>query len=316
MVFAQPAFLESINWRDSDNAWAVACAAGGSFRRIAAERLILPRILRRQRLDLLHALSLAAPPSLPCPMIATVHDLGMMAYPQYYPPLRRAYLSWAVQDSTRRARVVIVDSRSVARQVEERLSVPAQKISVIPLGIDPVEVSNRTRRGHVLMLGAGEPRKRADLLAAAYRRATRETGLPELVLAGRSLPQRDETTPHGRIRRRPFLSDADRDELLSTAGLLVSPSLDEGYDLPPHEALARGVPVLLSDIPVHREVFGEDAHYFPAGDAQGLATRLCELYAHGLPPPPPREVVLKWGTRTWRRTAEATAELYRRYYTP
>ncbi len=311
ILFAQAAFLESIHWQDRDHARAVPCASGGSVRRIAAERLHLPGLLRRERLDLVHALSLAAPPSLPCPLAVTVHDLGMLVCPEHYSPVRRRYLAWAARDATRRARAVVADSHTAAAEIHHRLQVAAGRLHVIALGVDPVERPPRARAGHILLFGAGEPRKLADDLAEAYRRATQTMPLPELILVGRHLTTREHMTPHGRIRWLPFLSDEERQESLSTAGLVVSASRDEGYDLPPHEALARGIPVLLSDIAVHREVYGDDAHYAPAGDTAAWAARLTELFAAGMPPGPGQDRVERWRARTWQATAAATAALYR-----
>jgi glycosyltransferase involved in cell wall biosynthesis len=52
---------------------------------------------------------------------------------------------------------------------------------------------------------------------------------------------------------------------------LIAPSRYEGFDLPPLQALAAGLPVIASDIPVHREVLGDAAWYAPAGDDSAFA---------------------------------------------
>jgi len=70
------------------------------------------------------------------------------------------------------------------------------------------------------------------------------------------------------------LDDAELDHAYRHARAVVFPSLAEGYGLPIVEALARGTPVLASDLLVHREVGGGACRYFNPRDAESLATLL------------------------------------------
>ena len=65
--------------------------------------------------------------------------------------------------------------------------------------------------------------------------------------------------------------------LYSGAAAVVLPSLAEGFGLPAVEAVACGTPVVLSDIPAHRETLGDEALFFPARDAAALAERIEQL---------------------------------------
>jgi glycosyltransferase involved in cell wall biosynthesis len=82
----------------------------------------------------------------------------------------------------------------------------------------------------------------------------------------------------------------------------VFPSEDEGFGLPPVEALACGTPVVASDVPALREVLGERATFVARGD---LPAAISAAEAATRPAPPP----LKW---TWDDTARATWETYAR----
>ncbi len=63
-----------------------------------------------------------------------------------------------------------------------------------------------------------------------------------------------------------------------SADVFIGPSRpEEGFGLPSLEALACGVPALLSDTPGHREMAGEAAWYFRDGDPEGLAEALPAL---------------------------------------
>jgi glycosyltransferase involved in cell wall biosynthesis len=74
------------------------------------------------------------------------------------------------------------------------------------------------------------------------------------------------------------VSDAELKKLLSSAALLVQPSLYEGFCLPPLEAMVCGTPALVSDIPVIREIYeGCPVNYFKAGSAEDLEEKLLQL---------------------------------------
>ena len=72
-------------------------------------------------------------------------------------------------------------------------------------------------------------------------------------------------------------SEADYLSLLETATALVTTSLDEGFGLPLVEAMSLGTPVVVSDIPIFREIGGEAALYAPATDASAVASAIRRL---------------------------------------
>jgi glycosyltransferase involved in cell wall biosynthesis len=65
--------------------------------------------------------------------------------------------------------------------------------------------------------------------------------------------------------------------LYKFADLFVFPSLIEGFGLPPLEAVSLGCPVILSDIPVLREVFGEAGFYFNPHSKEDLAKAILKV---------------------------------------
>lgn len=77
-----------------------------------------------------------------------------------------------------------------------------------------------------------------------------------------------------RIRFTGWVEDATLQQYVAQAEAMVFPSLYEGFGLPPLEALAAGTTILVSDIPVMREVCGEDAVYFDPRDEKSLADEI------------------------------------------
>lgn len=237
------------------------------------------------------------------PQVVTVHDLVPLKRRSEYlrTGLRFRLRYLAVQRADR----VIVPTRAVAAELTDLLDVPAHRIRVIgeaaaavmrPRGANEV-AAVRERYGlpeeYLLWVGGLEhpdPRKRV----AALARAPRE--LP-LVLAG----------PAGRWARElpdVLLTDrVDDDELAaiySGARALVFASDDEGFGLPPVEALACGTPVACCEVPALREVLGDRASFVPVEDLAGLVAA-GEAATRPAPAPP---------AFTWQDAARATWRVY------
>jgi glycosyltransferase involved in cell wall biosynthesis len=96
------------------------------------------------------------------------------------------------------------------------------------------------------------------------------------------------------------LGDDDLAAIYSGAHALVFPSDDEGFGLPPVEALACGTPVAASDLPALREVLEDRAILRSVDDLDGLVAA-AEAARRPAPPPP------AW---TWSDAASATWEVY------
>jgi glycosyltransferase involved in cell wall biosynthesis len=130
---------------------------------------------------------------------------------------------------------------------------------------------------HILMIGGGA-RKNAETLRAAHASSAALRRIP-LVITQRVTP-------------------AELQSLYARAHCVVVPSRAEGFSLPVIEAMAAGVPVLVSDIPAHQELVPDAAARFAPDDAPRLARLLEAVVAAPRPPP----------SDTWRRfTGDAVA---------
>ena len=77
-----------------------------------------------------------------------------------------------------------------------------------------------------------------------------------------------------------FVTDKECLALLQHASIFLAPSRGEGFDLPPLEAMACAIPVICSELPVHRELLGDDALYFdPASPAALQLTKVADSLA-------------------------------------
>jgi glycosyltransferase involved in cell wall biosynthesis len=128
---------------------------------------------------------------------------------------------------------------------------------------------------YLLAVGALEPRKAPLLLARAFAQA-RGRGLgAELVFAGEGRLAGRLRAPGVKLLGR--VSDSELDVLYTGALALVVPSLLEGYGLPLREALARGVPAIISDLPVFGEELSGAVLRVAPGDEAALAQALLQI---------------------------------------
>ena len=241
----------------------------------------------------------------PCAMVVTLHDLV---------PLKRRgeYLRTGVRFkmrylAVRRAARLLVPTEAVAGDAVEHLGFPRERIDVVPYAAssalraapEPRVAEVRARYGiperYLLWVGGLEtpdPRKRVAALAATPRE------LP-LVLVGRHGSWAGELPD---VHLTGHVPDEDLAAIYTGAHALVFPSDDEGFGLPPVEALACGTPVVATEVPAVREVLGDRARFVESGDMAGLVAA-AEAATRPAPAPP------AW---TWGDVAAATWETYER----
>jgi glycosyltransferase involved in cell wall biosynthesis len=218
-------------------------------------------------------------------LVLTVHDL--IYYRHGTPPrdlpapvraLWRAYhLAWWPQRLLLdRADAVVTVSRTTAAAIaEHRLT--RRPVTVVPNAADPLPDGPVTPGRRLVYMGSFMPYKNVDTLVRAAAL------LPdhELHLMSR-VPDRERArltalAPSARLVFHDGASDAEYAAALRGATALVSASRDEGFGIPLVEAMSVGTPVVVSDIPVFREVAGATGAYAAPDDAAGFAAAVRAL---------------------------------------
>ena len=284
------------------------------------EQTALTRAIGQDKPDVLFAPAYTAPLTAPCPIALTIHDVSFAAHPEWFSFRegfrRRTLTAW----SARRARLVITDSRFSCHEIRKHLGIPEHRIRVIPLGIRrPTTIVPGERRPVILYVGSIFRRRHVDTLIDVFINhvALRvpESRL-EIVGDNRLYPPDDparglEGCPPEIARRvtiRSYVDDAALHALYQQASVFAFLSSYEGFGLTPLEALASGVPPVVLDTPIAREVYGEAARYVPdLASPASLAEALIEL----LTVPEARGAVLRYADTvlaryTWERTADTT----------
>ena len=298
--------------------------------RVLWEQTIQPWQIRRLALPLLHSLAFVQPLATGCRSVVTVYDLSFLVYGRLFRSWHRRYLTWGTRLSTRRAQRVIAISESTKRDLIRAFGLPPEKIRVIPCGVDERFLVERRATGarprrplperFVLFVGTLEARKNVTGLIRAFARAKRAAALPHhLVLVGAPGPRAyeiDRVVEQAGVRDHVVLTGyVARDELpliYGAAELFVYPSLYEGFGLPPLEALASGVPVIVSDAASLPEVVGDAGVYVRPHDERALAEAMASVLADsGLRQDLSARGRARARQFSWARAAASTAALYR-----
>lgn len=162
----------------------------------------------------------------------------------------------------------------------------------------------------VLAIGTVEPRKDYATILVAFEKVWARGGDAALAIVGKNGWNVEELVKkieaHPQLGRRLFwlqgMSDTDLHHLMDRADVLVQASLAEGFGLPVVEAGSRGKPLLLSNLDVFKEIAGEEASYFPVGDADALADEIERGVAQGW------KVPANIRTLTWRESSHGLME--------
>lgn len=281
---------------------APARAASATSSRPLADLLRLTAAVRRDRPDVFLFPSLQTYfPVVGTPTVVGLHDAIPEQLPELAMPGRRARAFWRAKQAVaiRRAARLFTVSQAARSALAEQLGLAPERVGLVPEAADPVfaprsagevagarkEVGLGVDEPYVLYAGGISPHKSVETLIDAF--AALRPG--RLVIVG-DLESEVYVSAAASVRARIAVNQLERDVLLpgfvsdetlaalySGATAVVIPSLAEGFGLPAVEAAACGAPLVLSDLPAHRETLNGAALYFPPGDAAALVAQLERL---------------------------------------
>ena len=246
------------------------------------EQVKLPKAIAADCLDVFFSPAYTAPLRVSLPTVVAIHDISFVAHPEWFTVREGMRRRWLTAQSARAARQVITISEFTRGELMDRLDVPAERIAVIPPGINRMPLIEGERTGGVLYVGSIFNRRRVPDLIQAFAPLARTHPTLSLDLVGdnRSHPHQDLLgliaieRLEGQARWRSYVSDDTLQQLYSRARAFAFLSEYEGLGLTPLEALAAGVPVVVLDTPVARESCGAAALYVLPGDLAGLTAAL------------------------------------------
>ncbi len=303
----------------------------------------LPRPLREAAI--VHATNPAAipPTARGQRLVVTVHDLAFLREPEAFPPRWRRLYRLGLRRAVKHADAIITPSHATAADLLARTGAHPERIHVTPLGVRLTAADGAASRPtltslaalgvtppFILCVGTIEPRKNLVRLVRAHRRLAAD-GLPHaLVLAGPDGWGTEELDTElardaapgapegrGRVVRTGALEPGVLDAAYRSADVVVYPSLSEGFGLPVAEAMARGVPVVTSNVSSLPEVAGDAALLVDPESEDSLVDAIrTVLTDHAVAADLRRRGPERAARFTWEVCADATLAVYRSLLAP
>ena len=250
------------------------------------EQTALPRLAASAGVDVLLSPAYTAPLRLRCPSVVIIHDVSFFAQPdgfQWREGLRRR---WVTRASAVRAAAVVTVSDFAAQDIARYVGVPRAGIILAPQGAPPWQGGPPASERQPLILSVGtlfNRRHLPELLQSVARVRATVPDVQLAVIGGNQTTPRLDPVALARslgladaFTWRPYVSDAELDRLYALARVFAFLSDYEGFAMTPMEAAAHGVPSVMLDTPVAREVYG-DAVLRVAGDVPAITGALLEL---------------------------------------
>jgi glycosyltransferase involved in cell wall biosynthesis len=234
---------------------------------------------RHRGADLVHCPATLGPARTSMPTVITLHDMLYWSHPELMTtPLYTRPVMWMERRGAANAAHVITDSQVSADEIVKYLGFPRERLHVVLLAAERpahVPVVDRSAENVLLASGQRRPHKNWERLVRSMALVEEEVRPRLIITGGRGEDPLAavvaETGMGPWVELRGWVEDAELRDLRARARAMVFPTLAEGFGLPVLEAMAEGLPVLASDLPVLREAGGDAALWFDPLDLESIA---------------------------------------------
>jgi glycosyltransferase involved in cell wall biosynthesis len=252
------------------------------------EQRVLPRLVASAQADLLFSPAYTCPLRSPVPVVLTVHDVSFAAHPEWFSwreGIRRRTLT---RLGARRAARVITESDFSKREITRHLGIDPSRIDVIYLGVSALH-GIASRDPVVLFVGSLFNRRHIPELIEGFGRLASRVPNVRLEIVGdnRTKPHLDlnaviaASSAAARITARSYVPDGELATLYARASAFAFLSDYEGFGLTPLEAMAAGIPIVVLDTEIAREIYGPAAVYLERPDPALIASALEQVLNDG-----------------------------------
>jgi glycosyltransferase involved in cell wall biosynthesis len=314
-----------------------------------AEQLVLPWLIYKEKLDLIHFPHFNVPILCPTKLVVTIHDLILINFPTkkattlgpitYF--IKNLGYRLTIWLALMRSKAIIAVSQFTKDDIVQHFGVKPEKIIVTYEGVadfaqsaggagqpdnaqSATLIKHRINRPYILYVGNAYPHKNLEQLLNVFNDLLSKRPNLQLVLVGKEdhfyakikqqakdlqLSLPGQSSP---VIFTDYVNDQELADLYSHATLYVFASFYEGFGLPPLEAMAKGLAVASSDTTSMPEILGDAAVYFNPRDQADIQAKISAL----LDDPDLRSELINKGYAqirkySWQTCAESTLAVYR-----
>jgi len=258
-------------------------------------------LIRSKRYDILHYTNFAIPfiRNRKSKYVVTVHDLATVLYKDTFPKLYGVYARFMLRHAIKNADVVLTDSESVKREINEIFPSYILKVRAVYPGVcDEINegmyindyknaaLQDIVNKKFFLCVGTVERRKNLGIVIQSFLKLKQNGQADDfkLVLAGRpgygykeyeamiiSEKYKEDIIITG------YVSNEDCNKLYSETAAYIFPTVYEGFGLTQLECMAHHAPIILSKIPTNLEVSGKYGFFFNLNDEHSLIAQMCKI---------------------------------------
>ena len=244
------------------------------------EQITLPKFLKNNEGFLLNLCNTA--PLLGKRNIVTIHDLAFENKHWVNWKFRWLY-KFLVPKIAVKAQHIITVSETVKQQLSEQYKLNPAKISVIYNRVSEAFINASLKEvaglgdKFYLTVGSLNPRKNYQWLSNFFA----DNDLPQLVIVGGEADQfKDANVNLKNCKVLGYTCLEELKWLYANAEAYINFSLYEGFGIPTIEAMSMGLPIVCSDIPINREIAGDEVVYVEPGDKSALKNQLEKIPSH------------------------------------
>lgn len=263
------------------------------------ELLFFPKNISREinKCNIFYTPYCNIPSGIKIPIYSTIHDVVFLDVPglagKVGTIIRKIFYKYAVLKSKKIFTVSNFSKERICKHLETISDSVIVTYNALPHWFSENIKQNIIKEDYILFVGNIKAHKGLHTLLPAFNMALNNGLKSKLYIVGNSdnfrtgddkIKDELDKLPEGSVVFTGRISDEELKLIYQKAKLFVQPSLYEGFGMPPLEALNLGTNVVLSDIPVFKEIYKDfPVTYFSTGNSKDLCNKIMETFNKDIP---------------------------------